>query len=135
MNAEQLAKLFPPADAIPEAVRIASPIEQRAYLIGGELRRWDGPFQPVISPVCVQGSDGRLEQVRLGSYPLMSERETDAALEAAVEAYDSGRGKWPTMSVTERIGCIEAFTKQMVSKKQVIVKLITWEIGKSLADS
>ena len=135
MNAEGLKALFPAADAIPQDVRIASPIEQRAYLVGGTLRQWEGPFQQVVSPVCVRNSDGRLEPVQLGRYPLLSEQETDAALEAAVEAYDNGRGEWPTMSVAERIASIETFTKQMVSKKSLIVKLIMWEIGKSLGDS
>ncbi len=135
MNTDALKQLFPTRDAIPHDVRLQSAIHQRHYLVGGELRRWSGPFQKVISPVCVRQGDGQLEQVELGSYPLLSEEETDAALEAAVRAYDSGRGEWPTMSVAERIDRIEAFTKQMVSKKQLIVRLIMWEIGKSLSDS
>jgi glyceraldehyde-3-phosphate dehydrogenase (NADP+) len=135
MNTDALKQLFPTPDAIPQEVRLQSAIHQRHYLVGGELRRWNGPFQKVISPVCVRQGDGQLEQVELGSYPLLSEEETDAALEAAVQAYDSGRGEWPTMSVAERIDRVEEFTKQMVSKKQLIVRLIMWEIGKSLSDS
>jgi glyceraldehyde-3-phosphate dehydrogenase (NADP+) len=135
MNTDALKQLFPTPDAIPQEVRLQSAIHQRHYLVGGELRRWNGPFQKVISPVCVRQGDGQLEQVELGSYPLLSEEETDAALEAAVQAYDSGRGEWPTMSVAERIDRVEGFTKQMVSKKQLIVRLIMWEIGKSLSDS
>jgi aldehyde dehydrogenase (NAD+) len=65
----------------------------------------------------------------------MGEAESDAALDAAVAAYDSGRGEWPTMSVAERIGRMQEFTKQMQAKRREVVRLIMWEIGKSLADS
>src|SRR5690606_5074686 len=57
------------------------------------------------------------------------------ALEAAVKAYDNGRGAWPTMSVADRIKCVEDFTHKMIEKKDIVVKLIMWEIGKSFADS
>jgi glyceraldehyde-3-phosphate dehydrogenase (NADP+) len=39
------------------------------------------------------------------------------------------------MSVAERIACMQDFTKQMQARRQEIVRLIMWEIGKSLADS
>ena len=65
----------------------------------------------------------------------MGEAESDAALDAAVAAYDSGRGAWPTMPVAERIACMHDFVRQMVAQRQPIVSLIMWEIGKSLADS
>lgn len=35
-----------------------------------------------------------------------------AALDAAVHAFDNGRGEWPTMSVADRIICVENFTKK-----------------------
>src|SRR5690606_17250540 len=57
------------------------------------------------------------------------------ALEAAVKAYDNGRGAWPTMSVADRIKCVEDFTHKMIEKKDIVVKLIMWEIGKSFSDS
>jgi acyl-CoA reductase-like NAD-dependent aldehyde dehydrogenase len=58
-----------------------------------------------------------------------------AALDAAVAAYDNGRGEWPTMGVADRIACIENFTRKMIEQKDIVVKLIMWEIGKSYADS
>ena len=65
----------------------------------------------------------------------MGEAESDAALDAAVAAYDNGRGAWPTMTVAERIAAMQDFTRQMVAKRAEVVRLIMWEIGKSLADS
>lgn len=83
----------------------------------------------------IQQSDGSLQQVELGSYPVMGEKESDEALEAAVRAYNNGRGEWPMMKVGERIACMQNFIQRMVEQRDLIIKLIMWEIGKSLADS
>ncbi|MCR3823123.1 hypothetical protein K3000_25255, partial [Pseudomonas aeruginosa] len=42
-----LDSLFPSLDAIPEQYRPDAPIEQRDYLVDGQLRHWDGPLAPV----------------------------------------------------------------------------------------
>jgi glyceraldehyde-3-phosphate dehydrogenase (NADP+) len=135
ISIESLKQLFPAADAIPPDVRLAAPIHQRVSLVNGELRNWDGACKTVLSPVCVQQPDGEVAQVEIGSYPVMGAAESDAALDAAVEAYDSGRGEWPTMTVAQRIDCMHDFIKHMVAQRSLIVNLIMWEIGKSLADS
>ncbi|EMH5715137.1 NADP-dependent glyceraldehyde-3-phosphate dehydrogenase, partial [Acinetobacter baumannii] len=88
-----------------------------------------------LSPIWIQQPDGSLEQVELGSYPVMGEKESDEALEAAVRAYNNGRGEWPMMKVSERIACMQNFIQRMVEQRDLIIKLIMWEIGKSLADS
>jgi glyceraldehyde-3-phosphate dehydrogenase (NADP+) len=102
MDEPTLRRLFPAADAIPEDFLPGPQLRQRTWLAGGALREWDEPFQTVMSPVCVRLPDGSLQQVELGSYPLLAEAQSDEALEAAVAAYDSGRGEWATMSVAER---------------------------------
>jgi aldehyde dehydrogenase (NAD+) len=134
-NERKLLSLFPAEHDIPEAHRLPSPLRQQVYLVDGELKTWQGEYQRVLSPVCIRAADGSVTQVEIGSYPLHDESASDAALDAAVRAYDNGRGAWPTMSVAQRIGCIEDFTRQMVAQRARIVQLIMWEIGKSLADS
>ncbi|MBX4144849.1 aldehyde dehydrogenase family protein, partial [Ralstonia pickettii] len=62
-------------------------------------------------------------------------RDEGEPLDAAVRAYDSGRGEWPTMKVEQRIACMQDFIKRMVAQRELVVNLIMWEIGKSLADS
>ena len=99
---EQIASLFPTPDRIPPEVRLETPLRQDAYLVNGELRRWTGPMQDVFSPVCIETVAG-LSPSLLGSYPLLSENEALEALHAAEQAYGQGRGRWPTMSVGERI--------------------------------
>ena len=61
-----LDSLFPSLDAIPEQYRPDAPIEQRDYLVDGQLRHWDGPLAPVRSPVFLAEADGE-RQVILGS--------------------------------------------------------------------
>ncbi len=39
------------------------------------------------------------------------------------------------MTVAQRIACMQDFTKQMVARREQIVNLIMWEIGKTLPDS
>ncbi|WP_087658603.1 NADP-dependent glyceraldehyde-3-phosphate dehydrogenase [Caballeronia terrestris] len=135
MTSENLQQLFPSAGEIPEDARLAAPIHQRVSLVDGELRPWDGACKTVLSPVCVREPSGDVEQVAIGSYPVMGETESDAALDAAVRAYDHGRGAWPTMTVGQRIACMQDFIRRMVAERSQIVNLIMWEIGKSLADS
>lgn len=134
-DTENLKQLFPGANEIPLEHRLASPVHQRTYLVGGEFRAWGGECKTVLSPICERQADGSVRQMEIGSYPVMGEAESDAALEAAVSAYDSGRGEWPTMPVAKRIACMQDFVRQMVAQRQEIVNLIMWEIGKSLADS
>ena len=135
MTAEDLQRRFPGASDIPPEHRLASPIHQRTYLVGGEFRAWDGECKTVLSPICARQPDGTVRQLDIGSYPVMGEAQSDAALDAAVAAYDNGRGAWPTMTVAERIGCMHDFVNRMVAQRQRIVSLIMWEIGKSLADA
>ncbi|BAV04528.1 Acyl-CoA reductase [Filimonas lacunae] len=131
---ELLHSKFVAADAIPEGFALPGEINQREYLCNGEMKQWNGTVHPVYSPVCVQTPNG-LERKLIGSYPICTEAEAAEALDAAVKAYDNGRGEWPTMSVAQRIDCVKKFTQKMKEKKDIVVKLIMWEIGKSYADS
>ncbi len=125
---------FPTPEEIPEQWQFPTPLEQRSYLINGEIHHWDGPMHPVDSPVYLRKED-RLEKVRLGSYPLMTGVEALQALESACNAYDKGRGAWPTLSVEDRIRHIEEFTLKMRQQRTEVVRLLMWEVGKTLKDS
>jgi acyl-CoA reductase-like NAD-dependent aldehyde dehydrogenase len=133
--AEQLEKLFPETEeAMPAEYRLPAEIHQREYLSGGEMRPWNGDVHTVVSPIGIRTANG-LERKVIGSYPLCSAAEAMASLDDALAAYDDGRGEWPTMPVSERIACVEKFTGRMIERKQEVVKLIMWEIGKSYTDS
>ncbi|MNK23612.1 NADP-dependent glyceraldehyde-3-phosphate dehydrogenase [compost metagenome] len=119
---------------IPVEFTLDEQVDQREFLSNGEMISWTGQVNEVFSPICVKTKDG-LKRKRIGSFPVCTEKESMEALEAAVKAYDNGRGEWPTMSVADRITCVENFTQKMIAKKDIVVKLIMWEIGKSYADS
>jgi glyceraldehyde-3-phosphate dehydrogenase (NADP+) len=135
ISSADLEQLFPSPTELSARHPPPGPIDQRVWLIDGELRDWRGETQPVLSPICVRAPDGSLTQVPLGSIPHGAEAEAEAALAAAVKAYDAGRGVWPTMAVAERIACMQSFAKGMQARREEVVRLLMWEIGKSRADS
>lgn len=134
MTTASLNTLFPVAADIPEQYRLDGQIEQREYLVDGQLKTWNGPLALVRSPVYLDTASGD-EQVILGSTPLLDADTALTALDAAVRAYDRGQGAWPTMRVAERIQHVEAFLGRMREQRAAVVKLLMWEIGKNLKDS
>jgi len=117
---------------IPEEFQIKKTIDQRNYLVNGQLKSWSGNSTAVYSTI---SSTDDYKPTLLGSIPDMGEPEAIDALEAALGAYDKGKGIWPTMKVKDRVACMESFVKKMETKREKIVKLLMWEIGKSLPDS
>ena len=133
-SAEKIKNIFPQSDGIPEALLKDIPFIQKGYLVNGEIRVWEGPRQEVHSPVRTVEDTG-LKPFVIGEYPLLTEVEALQALEAATAAYDHGQGVWPTLSVAGRIDHMERFIFRMMEERDRVVRLLMWEIGKSLADS
>ena len=128
------APIFSSWETVPENARLQFPIHQSQYLLNGTLKNWQGNFTKVISPIYVR-TDETLERVEIGEIPHFTVSEAMLALDAAAKAYDLGRGEWPTMSVKKRIECLITFTEKMKTKREEVVRLLMWEIGKSRADS
>lgn len=133
--AEEIKSRFVAEEEIPKQYELPAEVNQKEYLVNGEMRQWNGAMHTVVSPVCVPAADGSLQRKVIGSYPVCTVTEAMEALDAAVAAYNYGRGEWPTMPVADRIAAVEKFTNKMVEQKDLVVKLIMWEIGKSYADS
>jgi glyceraldehyde-3-phosphate dehydrogenase (NADP+) len=131
---EQIRNVFPQLADIPEALLKDIPCIQKGYLIDGEIRSWEGPRQEVLSPVRV-AEDMDTKALCIGEYPLLTEVESLQALDAAVAAYDHGRGSWPTLSVAERIDHVARFVFRMIEAQERVVRFLMWEVGKSLQDS
>ena len=117
---------------IPKEFQITELNHQKSYLVAGELKEWKGEFAEVYSTI---SSTKTYKPTLLGTVPNLTENEALEALNAAYRAYDKGQGLWPTMRVANRIACMEEFAKQMKTKRNEVVKLLMWEIGKSLPDS
>jgi len=134
MQELEIKNVFESASPAPENMDIKTELEQKVYLVGGELVQWNGEVQDVFSPVCIKQGNEYVRK-RLGSFPVLTEKESNDALQAAQKAYDLGRGEWPTMPVKKRIAHMHAFVKAMKEQKQEVVKYLMWEIGKNYPDS
>jgi glyceraldehyde-3-phosphate dehydrogenase (NADP+) len=131
---DKIQSIFPQENSIPVEFQLKEPIHQTEYLINGELRHWQGPTQSAFSSIYVSNGASPTPKL-IGSFPLLTEKEALEAVDAAVAAYNNGRGHWPTMSVAGRIEHIQDFAYRMKEKRQEVVKLLMWEIGKSFVDS
>ncbi|RXG20725.1 NADP-dependent glyceraldehyde-3-phosphate dehydrogenase [Leeuwenhoekiella aequorea] len=118
---------------IPEQFKVEL-IEQRTYLIDGKLLTWEGETAEVYSSIHTE-VDGERRPTRLGSTPSLGKEEALLAVDAAHKAYDRGQGLWPTMKVADRIKCMQTFVEKMKTKRELIVTLLMWEIGKNFPDS
>ncbi|WP_419802067.1 NADP-dependent glyceraldehyde-3-phosphate dehydrogenase [Mucilaginibacter sp.] len=130
----QLESIFVEENQVPPEYNLPEQIIQREYLCNGEMKQWDGELSEVSSPVCIRTPEG-LQRKVIGAFPVCGVKEAMEALDAAMAAYDNGRGEWPTMSVANRIHRVEQFTFKMLQQKDLVVKLIMWEIGKPYAES
>jgi glyceraldehyde-3-phosphate dehydrogenase (NADP+) len=117
---------------IPKDYEINETIQQSTYLVNGELKSWNGTTVEVYSTI---SSTEKYQPTLLGTIPQLGEAEAIEALDAACNAFNKGKGLWPTMKVADRIACMEKFVEQMKTKREEVVKLLMWEIGKNLADS
>ncbi len=111
---------------------IKEQLHQQTYLMNGELVRWNGDKDEVHSTI---SSTPDYKPTLLGTVPHMDESTALKVLNAACNAYQKGQGEWPTMKVSHRISCMEKFVSVMETKREEVVKLLMWEIGKSLPDS
>ena len=118
---------------IPNEFKINKQINHKEYLIDGIISKWDGNQTNVYSTLLCDKDDK--EPYLLGNTPEMSGEYALKALEAAHSAFNFGQGVWPTMKVYERIQCMETFVEKMLNKREEVVKLLMWEIGKNLNDS
>src|SRR5680860_1413457 len=116
----------------PGKFQIKELLHQKTYLINGELVPWKGKTDNVYSTI---SSTDAYKPTLLGSVPHMDEATALEAMNAACDAYGKGQGEWPTMKVSQRIACMEQFVTQMKTKREEVVNLLMWEIGKTLPDS
>ena len=125
--------IFKKENEIPEEYRVPV-IHQREYLLNGELVPWNGEVQDIYSPICLPTENG-LERKLLGSVPSIGPKEAMEVLDACVKAYDNGLREWPTMTVENRNKCMQKFVYLMIKERDLIIRLLMWEIGKTLPDS
>ncbi|MCM4158206.1 NADP-dependent glyceraldehyde-3-phosphate dehydrogenase [Gramella sp. AN32] len=112
--------------------QIENLLHQETYLSNGKLIKWNAKKDEVYSTI---SSTQEYQPTLLGTVPHMDKKAALEVLDSACEAYGKGQGKWPTMKVSQRIECMEAFVEKMKVRREEVVKYLMWEIGKSLPDS
>ena len=121
-------------EKIPDEFKI-TPYYSNSYLIDGELKEWKGATTEVFSVIKSPDSQGNTSPTFLGTVPDMGEASALEAVHAANKAYNRGKGVWPTMSVVDRLKCMEVFVAKMALYREEVVKLLMWEICKNKSDS
>jgi glyceraldehyde-3-phosphate dehydrogenase (NADP+) len=105
-------------------------LHQDYYLSDGQIQPWKGAMQQVVSPVWIHN-----EPLILGAVPSFDAETSVSTMNAAVKAWDLGRGVWPTMRVNDRITAVERFLERFKSKREAVVRWLMLEIGKNKAES
>jgi len=120
-------------NSVPKKFQLNSIIHHNEYLINGKISKWSGNKANIYSTLLCDSDEK--DPLLIGTSPEMSSELAMEALNSASKAYDSGKGNWPRMKVYERIHCMSTFVQKMILKRDEIVKLLMWEIGKNLNDS
>ena len=79
--------------------------------------------------------DAEGDRTLLGTVPDLDREVGMGALDSAKKAYDHGRGAWPTAPAGERIAAMETFIERILPRRDEVVDLLMWEIGKKRSDS
>jgi len=132
-KAEDFSRLFPDESNIPKRFRMNSCLDQTRILINGEIAPWKGRVKDVFSPIYVRTSDALVKK-RIGAYPEMTGKEALQALAAARRAFSPGKGRWPSLPLSLRVGCVERFLERLDGLKENIVRTLMWEIAKPYSE-
>lgn len=102
--------------------------EPALYLVDGEVRRWSGQIE-AVQPL-ILGERGKSEI--LGYQPMLDKEAALQAGRSATAAWNRGLGAWPNATAQERIATTENFLSELEKRRERIVELLMWEIGKPL---
>jgi glyceraldehyde-3-phosphate dehydrogenase (NADP+) len=71
----------------------------------------------------------------IGKMPQFTTEQALQALSSAVHAWNGGSGTWPQMSLSNRIAAVQTFLAELQQKREEIVNVLMWEIGKNRPDA
>jgi glyceraldehyde-3-phosphate dehydrogenase (NADP+) len=111
--------------AFPEVPKITGRI-----LIGGKILD-DGYERKAVYSTCHRGD----QPVQLGTTPHVSAEVLSEAVDAAARAWSKGLGEWPKARMEERIRSVMQFRDEMIRQRELICRLLMWEIGKNWIDA
>jgi glyceraldehyde-3-phosphate dehydrogenase (NADP+) len=101
-------------------------VNGRQFLRNGEICSWSGETTPIDSP---------MGGVHLGDLAKFDQATALAALTAAKNAWNNGRGAWPTSHPNDRVAAVEKFAACMRAKVKALSTMLCWEIAKPYKDA
>ncbi len=105
-------------------------------LIGGKIQTSGFERKEVVSHSFHPGAPRNDEGgTVLGTTPNIGAEKFMEAVDAAAVAWAKGRGDWPTARMEERIQAILSFRDRMLAKRELVCRLLMWEIGKTWPDA
>jgi glyceraldehyde-3-phosphate dehydrogenase (NADP+) len=99
-------------------------------LINGKIVDSGFETKPVFSTCHPEG-----KPVKLGTTPQVSAKLLSEAVQSASKAWAKGLGVWPMARMEERISAIVKFREAMVAQREIVCRLLMWEIGKTWPDA
>ncbi|CAN5550712.1 NADP-dependent glyceraldehyde-3-phosphate dehydrogenase [soil metagenome] len=99
-------------------------------LIDGKLLSSGFDSKPVFS-TCHRDA----KPTPLGTTPQVTIKILSDAVDAASRAWAKGLGAWPMARMEERINAVAKFRDGMVAQREIVCRLLMWEIGKNWADA
>ncbi len=125
--------IFSEQSDLPKWVEI--PKIQGRILIGGKIIDQGFDSKPVHSPCSFQDKNGSLVSPEIGFTPQVDSDCFIKAIEAASQAWAKGRGEWPSSRMDERVAAIINLRDQIIPMRELICKLLMWEIAKPWQDA
>ena len=128
------SNLFSKRSALPAQIEV--PTISARVLIDGKILTQGFAAKGVLSPCSLR--DEKTDQL---FFPEMGQTsDVDAplfaqAVDVAVRAWSSGRGEWPSARLAQRAAAVEAFRDRMQKSREMICRLIMWEIAKNWSDA
>src|SRR5438128_1411191 len=98
-------------------------------LIGGKMIDSGYETKEVFS-TCHRGE----KPVLLGITPHVTVQKLSEAVDAAALAWNKGLGDWPMARAEERVKAVVHFRDLMLKQREIVCRLLMWEIGKNWAD-
>lgn len=99
---------------------------------GGVIEEYKGECIDVTSPIIDPSTHQRAVIGRLAH---MNEGDVKNIITCAKKAWCNGTGEWPQMTLNNRLQAIECVLGAIKERKNEIVDVLMWEIGKSIADA
>ena len=71
----------------------------------------------------------------LGETPNVDAKVLQQAVNSAYDAWAKGRGDWATARMEDRVAAVTMFRDRMIEKREIVCRLLMWEIGKNWPDA